>query len=190
MLHSNIILFFVRQNGHFINSEDLIEIWDQAHYREREENIHRPLNSLMRFRIRKKYVYCWSTSKIFCQGNMSLLNFFWFWIIFSSPMSILYFMWRFPVLDVCIFYCQVSTTKKHLSIRRETPAQVARESKGDSKGMVQSAWKQSLPIQTAERRTVWRNRAHRLSGITHNMNLLNCNFVRICSNLYSLIHLS
>lgn len=106
MLHSNIILFFVRQNGHFINSEDLIEIWDQAHYREREENIHRPLNSLMRFRIRKKYVYCWSTSKIFCHGNkiMSLLIFFWFWLIFSSSMSILYFMWRFPVLDVCIFY--------------------------------------------------------------------------------------
>lgn len=191
MLHSNIILF-VRQNGHFINSEDLIEIWDQAHYREREENIHRPLNSLMRFRIRKKYVYCWSTSKIFCHGNkiMSLLIFFWFWLIFSSSMSILYFMWCFPVLDVCIFYCQVSTTKKHLSIRRETPAQVARESKGNSEGMVQSAWKQSLPIKTAERRIVWRNRAHRLPSITHNMNLLNCNFVRICSNLYSLIHFS
>lgn len=76
MLLSNIILFFVRQNGHFINSEDLIEIWDQAHYREREENIHRPLNSLMRFRIRKKYVYCRSTSKIFCHGNMSLFIFF------------------------------------------------------------------------------------------------------------------
>lgn len=96
MLHSNIILF-VRQNGHFINSEDLIEIWDQAHYREREENIHRPLNSLMRFRIRKKYVYCWSTSKIFCHGIMWLslfIFFFSFWLIFSSPtpMRILYFM--------------------------------------------------------------------------------------------------
>lgn len=185
MLHSNIILF-VRQNGHFINSEDLIEIWDQAHYREREENIHRPLNSLMRFRIRKKYVYCWSTSKIFCHGNkiMSLLIFFWFWLIFSSSMSILYFMWCFPVLDVCIFYCQVSTTKKHLSIRRETPAQVARESKGNSEGMVQSAWKQSLPIKTAERRIVWRNRAHRLSGYNSQYELTKLQF---CQNLLKLL---
>lgn len=48
-------VYHIIENGHFINSEDLIEIWDQAHYREREENIHRPLNSLMRFRIRKKF---------------------------------------------------------------------------------------------------------------------------------------
>nr|XP_022318420.1 uncharacterized protein LOC111121426 [Crassostrea virginica] len=48
-------VYSILETGHFTNSDDLIEIWDQAHYREREEIIQRPLNSLMRFRIRKKY---------------------------------------------------------------------------------------------------------------------------------------
>ncbi|XP_048763613.2 protein sine oculis-like [Ostrea edulis] len=48
-------VYRIIETGHFGHTEDLIEVWDQAHYREREAITHRPLNSLMRFRIRKKF---------------------------------------------------------------------------------------------------------------------------------------
>ncbi|XP_062600722.1 protein sine oculis-like isoform X2 [Saccostrea cucullata] len=48
-------VYHILETGKFKNPRDLIEIWDQAHYREREIIINKPLNPLMRFRVRKKY---------------------------------------------------------------------------------------------------------------------------------------
>ncbi|XP_061175385.1 homeobox protein SIX4-like [Saccostrea echinata] len=48
-------VYHILETGKFKETTDLLEVWDQAHYREREHVINKPLNPLMRFRVRKKY---------------------------------------------------------------------------------------------------------------------------------------
>jgi hypothetical protein len=45
------------QNNTFQNGEDLVEIWDNAHYDEEFERNKKPLNALSRFRIRQRSVH-------------------------------------------------------------------------------------------------------------------------------------
>ncbi|XP_067656044.1 uncharacterized protein [Haliotis asinina] len=49
-------VFSLLENGNFSNKDGLLDIWDEAHYREWEERMGKPLNALLRYRIRQRFL--------------------------------------------------------------------------------------------------------------------------------------
>ena len=45
------------QEGKFTTTEDLTEVWDETHYREKALGLGQPLTPLEKFRIRKRFIF-------------------------------------------------------------------------------------------------------------------------------------